>query len=105
MKKIFQAIILLTLTAPLLAQTLDDARNDIDNENYFKAKSILWKLMGDAANKSEVAYYLGNAYLKSDDADSARIFYKMVYSPDSRTAIGYVANGRLALLAKNQAEA
>src|SRR4051812_38076263 len=105
MKNIF--LVIAVLSAHLLsAQTLADAQREIDNENYFKAKQILAKLMKDpAANKADVAYYMGNAYLKSDDADSAKVFYKMVWNPDTKTPLGYVANGRLSLLAKNTADA
>ncbi len=88
------------------AQTLQEAQKEIDNESYFKAKQILFKLLKDEnVTKTDVYYYLGNAFLKSDDPDSAKLFYKMVYNNESRYALGYVANGRLALLAKNKAEA
>ncbi len=106
MRKVFSTVVLFFTLFVISAQTLQDAQREIDNESYFKAKQILFKLMKDpAANKADVAYYLGNAYLKSDDADSAKIFYKMVWHPDTRTALGYVASGRLALLAKNMTEA
>jgi tetratricopeptide (TPR) repeat protein len=105
MRKVFLIAALLGAIS-LNAQTLQDAQHEIDNENYFKAKHILFKLLKDgSALKNDVCYYLGNAYLKSDDADSAALFYKQVFNADSRTALGYVANGRLALLAKNTADA
>lgn len=106
MKKLTLLSTAVFFTVALFAQTLDEAKKEIDNENYFKAKQVLFKLINDPAqNKTEVAYYLGNAMLKSDDIDSAKIMYKMVYNPESRSALGYVANGRLALLAKNNADA
>lgn len=88
------------------AQTIQDAQKEIDRENYYKAKQILFGLLKDAnSNKAEVAYYLGNAYLKSDDADSAKVFYKQVFNNDTRAALGYVANGRLSLINGNKVEA
>lgn len=100
------AFIFTLFTFSVFAQTLQDAQRELDNENYFRARQILMKLLNDPEqNKAEVAYYLGNAMLKSEDADSARLFYKMAYNPDARTALGYVANGRLSLLGKNKAEA
>ncbi len=106
MRKVFSIVVLVCSVFALSAQTLQDAQREIDNESYFKAKQILFKLLKDGAvSKNDVAYYLGNAYLKSDDADSAKVFYKMVFNPDTKSALGYVANGRLSLLAKDKAAA
>ena len=101
-----RALVVLVLAALfpacVFSQTLQDAQQEIDNEHYFKAKAILYRLMNDGSvNKSDVAYYLGNAYLKTDDADSAKLFYKMVNSTESKYFYTNLAAGRLALLAKN----
>jgi tetratricopeptide (TPR) repeat protein len=78
---------------------LDDAKKEIDKENYIKAKNILLKLIGDGSSDvREVSYYLGNAYLRSDDADSAKVFYRMVGGAENKTALGLLAYGRLNLL-------
>jgi Tfp pilus assembly protein PilF len=106
MRKLTSIIVLVFACVAAFAQTLQDAQKAIDNENYFKAKQILNKLLLDgSANAADVKYYLGNAYLKDDDRDSAKLYYKQVYNPEVRSALGYLANGRLALLAKNTAEA
>jgi tetratricopeptide (TPR) repeat protein len=106
MRKVFSIVVLVCSVFVLSAQTLQDAQREIDNESYFKAKQILFKLLKDGAvSKNDVAYYLGNAYLKSDDADSAKVFYKMAFNPDTKSALGYIANGRLSLLAKDKAAA
>lgn len=106
MKNVTLIAIALLMGANVFGQTLQDAQRELENENYFKAKQILYKLYNDGVtDKAVAAYYLGNAYLKSDDADSAKLFYKMVFKPESKSALGYVANGRLALLNKNTAEA
>lgn len=106
MRKVFSIVILVLGAYALSAQTLQDAQREIDNENYFKAKQVLFKLIKDGTvSKNDAAYYLGNAYLKSDDVDSAKVFYQMVFNPDTRTALGYVANGRLALLGKDKVAA
>jgi tetratricopeptide (TPR) repeat protein len=103
MKKVVFITSLLLLVISMFAQSIQDAQQQIDNENYFKAKGILWKLLNDpAANKVEIYYYLGNAYLKADDADSAKIFYRLVATPDNKTPFGSVAAGRLNLLGKNK---
>jgi len=106
MRKVFSAVVLVLSIYVATAQTLADAQREIDNENYFKAKQILFKLLKDGSvSKNDAAYYLGNAYLKSDDADSAKVLYQLVFNPDTRTALGYVANGRIALLNKDKANA
>lgn len=106
MRKLFLIATGLLMLGAVSAQTIQDAQKEIDNESYFKAKQILFGLLkNDAVSKADVYYYLGNAFLKSDDVDSAKLFYKMVYNPDSRSALGYVANGRLSLLSKNKVEA
>jgi len=106
MKNVILVALTLFMAAHVSGQTLQDAQRELDNENYFKAKKVLFKLFNDGTtDKAVAAYYLGNAYLKSDDADSAKLFYKMAYKPDSKSALGYVANGRLSLLGKNNVDA
>ncbi len=106
MKNVILVAVTLFMAAHVSGQTLQDAQRELDNENYFKAKQVLLKMFNDGvSDKAVVAYYLGNAYLKTDDADSAKIFYKMAYKPESRSALGAVANGRLALLSKSNGEA
>lgn len=106
MKSVFVFLSVLCVSIGASAQTIADAQKEIDNENYFKARQILYKVLAaGSVSKNDVYYYLGNAYLKDDDVDSAKFFYKQVFNADTRTALGYVANGRLALLAKNKADA
>ncbi len=88
------------------AQTIQDAVKEINNENFFKAKQLLRKLQADpASDKSAVNYYLGNAYLFDNDADSAQIFYKAAVNPESRSTYSYVASGRLSLFANKPEDA
>ncbi len=106
MKNVILVAFTLFIAARISGQTLQDAQREMDNESYFKAKHVLFKLLNDGtSNKSEISYYLGNAYLKSDDADSATMFYKMVNDPDSKYALNYVAKGRISLLQKNKVDA
>lgn len=106
MRRLVLIALVAFVSVSAFAQTLQDAQKEIVNENYFKAKNILYKLLKDpAASKPDVYYYLGNAYLKNDELDSAKVFYKLVFDPNTKTALGYVANGRLSLLAKNTADA
>lgn len=106
MRKLILTAATAFLSVVLFGQTLQDAQKLIDNESYFKAKQTLYKVLAAGTElKPDVYYYLGNAYLKDDDVDSAKLFYKQVFNPDTRTPLGYLANGRLALLNKNTVEA
>lgn len=100
MKQFFQvALIGATLTAG--AQDIASARKDIDNENYYKAKNTLLDLLGNTdTDQSQVTYYLGNVYLKTEELDSAQLFYEKS-AENNKTALAYVANGRVALLKKD----
>lgn len=100
MRNLKLCAVLIFLTAQVFAQSpLDDAKKELDKENYAKAKNIMLKLIGDGSSDvREVSYYLGNAYLKSDDVDSAKVFYRMVGGADNKTALGLLAYGRLTLL-------
>ncbi len=106
MMKHFTLSALVGISVALNAQTIQDAQREIESENFFKAKQILRKLQADpASDKNAVNYYLGNAYLKDDDADSAKIFYAFASSGESKNPISYVAAGKLALLNKKKEEA
>ncbi|HWB63874.1 MAG TPA: hypothetical protein VG603_10215, partial [Chitinophagales bacterium] len=106
MKKVMLMALAAFFVTAAFAQTIDDAQNEINNENYYKARVILNKLLKDpASDKAQVEYYMGNAYLKDDEADSAKMFYKMVNTGDSKNPLGYLAAGRLGVLAKNSTEA
>lgn len=106
MRKLFLSATAVFFSTAMFAQTIQEAQKLIDNESYFKAKQVLYKIYNTVPeSKIEAAYYLGNAYLKDDDADSAKLFYKLVYNPETRSATGYLANGRLSLLNGNSVDA
>ena len=95
--KLIAAVVL--LSSQVFGQSpLDDAKKEIDKENYAKAKIILLPLVSQPSTAKEALYYLGNVYLFNDDKDSAKVFYRQVGGADNKTAIGYLAYGRLTLL-------
>lgn len=105
MKRTFLQFAMIGAVLSAGAQTLEEARKDIDNENFFRAKNSLRKLLADpAVDHNQAAYYLGNAYLKTDDPDSAKIFYAML-GENNKTAYGSLALGRIALINKKNADA
>ena len=55
MKNVILVALTLFLAAHVSGQTLQDAQREMDNENYFKAKHVLFKLLNDGtSNKSEI---------------------------------------------------
>lgn len=103
MKHVFSAA-MLSVTLLANAQNIEIARKDIDNESYYKAKATLFQMLDNASfDQAHVAYYLGNVYLKTDNVDSAKIWYGKIGT--SKTAYGYLAGARLALIDKDQTKA
>lgn len=106
MKKYIVFCLLLLSIGFIQAQSVDAAKKEINRENYFRARQILHSLKAQpGVNVGEVYYYLGNAYLLSEDADSARIFYAESVKINPKNITGYLAAGRLAVLSKNYADA
>lgn len=83
------------------AQNLGDAKKAIDAEQYQQAKTILKKLIAAQASAGENYFYLGNVYLKTDYADSAKATYTKGVSADNEYPLNYVGLGTVDLLAKN----
>jgi tetratricopeptide (TPR) repeat protein len=100
MKNLKLFAVILLLSSKVLGQTvLDDARKEIDKENYKKAKKLLLPILADGSgDREKVAYYLGNAYLNDDGVDSAKIFYRLVGGAENKSPYGLLAYGRLTLL-------
>jgi tetratricopeptide (TPR) repeat protein len=104
MKKLFFAV-LMTVSIHTQAQTIEEARKEIDNENYVRAINILHKVLKvPSIDRNLASYYLGNAYLKADELDSAKLFY-VALGEGNRSPYGYLATGRLALLNKDRVKA
>ncbi len=96
MKNILTLILAIGFANCMSAQTIEQARNEFQNENYKQAKHTLMALY---ANSSQAALYLGNTYLKLDEMDSAKIFYSKA---DAGTdAYAFIAKARLAIMNKN----
>ncbi len=105
MKKGIIGMALLVASASTNAQTLGDARRELDNENYARAKNMFVKLLADPSNdKNQVAYYLGNAFLKLEEPDSAKYYYQML-GEGNKSPWGYLASGRLALMSNDKVKA
>lgn len=99
------AVSLVCLGSAVSAQSLDDAKKAIDAEQYQKAKSMLKNLTVTEANKDENYFYLGWAYLKEDEADSAKIWFNKGIAVNPKSSLNYVGLGAIAHLDKDNTTA
>jgi tetratricopeptide (TPR) repeat protein len=105
MKKTSLFFVLACINLHTFAQTLDDARRELDKENYIRAKNMLHTMLGSGiGDKTAIAYYIGTAYQKLDEPDSAKMYF-MMPGADNKTAYGYLAAGRLAVMKGDKAKA
>ncbi|WP_157278663.1 tetratricopeptide repeat protein [Olivibacter sitiensis] len=87
------------LASGAMAQSLKDAQEAINEEQYAKAKGILSTLVKNQANKGENYFYLGKAYLLSENPDSAQVIFEQGIAADPKINLNTVGLGA-ALLAK-----
>lgn len=80
------------------AQSIKDARQAIDAEQYDKAKSMLKNLVEKQSTKGENYFYLGQVYLKTDNVDSARMAFQNGAQQDPKYDMNKVGLGSVALL-------
>jgi tetratricopeptide (TPR) repeat protein len=105
MKRLILPVLILSVFG-LRGQSLYDAKLALDNTNIFETWDILFKLLNDKhSDKNEIAYYLGNAYTKTNMNDSAMLFYQMATHAPGKDPIKYLATGRIALLQGDLAKA
>lgn len=103
-KSIVKASLVLALTgSSVFAQTLTEARQAIDAEQFQKANTILKSLISSKPDVAENYFYLGNIYLSSGYADSARNTFTKGLAVDAKYPLNYVGLGALALRANNKA--
>ena len=78
------------------AQTMKDAINELQNENYIKAKQAFLNLKAEEQTL-ESFVYLGNVYLNLGSTDSAQYYYQKAEM--ATDAYGSIAKARLAIMA------
>jgi predicted Zn-dependent protease len=89
----------------LKAQSLDDARKAIDEEQYSRAKGILENLIQKQPKKGENYFYLGQIYLKNDYLDSAKMVFEKGQAADAKNQLNAVGLGIVELFSGNQSAA
>jgi tetratricopeptide (TPR) repeat protein len=98
MKKSLAFIVLSTLILSLAhAQSFDNGVNELQNENFVRAKQELLTVYN-ADKSTTTAFYLANAYNRLGAPDSAYYYYQKAES--ATDAYGYLAKARLAMMDK-----
>lgn len=95
MKNILTLILAITIANCISAQTIEEAKNNLQNEKYKRAKRALLTICKNSPS-AQAQLYLGNAFLKLDDMDSAIIFYKQAES--GTDAYANIAKARMAII-------
>lgn len=102
------AIVILSLGmsgSMVFAQSLADAKNAIDAEQYQKAKGILKNLTVTQSTKDENYFFLGLVYIDQDYPDSARNVFTQGLGVNPKSALNNVGLGMVERLDKNAAGA
>lgn len=104
-KAILLGASLVFILTGLRAQSLDDARRAIDEEQYARAKGILENLIQKQPKKGENYFYLGQIYLKNDYLDSAKQVFEQGRAADAKSQLNPTGLGIVALFSGNDAGA
>lgn len=87
------------------AQSLDDAKTAMKQEQYAKAKGILENLVQNNGKEGDNYYYLGDIYLTAGYPDSAKTVFDQGIAADSKNQINKVGIGAIQLLEGNASAA
>jgi len=105
-KKALQAgLIAGVVSTSAFGQNLTDAKKANDAEKYQQAKTILKKLISAQPNAPENYFFLGNVYLKTDYADSAKAVYTKGVAVNGQNGLNYIGLGAVDLAGNNAASA
>lgn len=93
------------VSSSITAQDLETAKKAIQDEQLDKAKAILRSLVIDKPNDGKNYYYLGDVFLKEEQADSARFFFEKGIAVKSKGFLNNIGLGQLALEANDVVKA
>jgi tetratricopeptide (TPR) repeat protein len=99
MKKLTLLFLAVLLSGKLLlAQTLDKAKSFLYYDRFTSAKNDLRKIISSDKKNAEAVYWLGQAYLKTDDVDSAQKVYQQALNNGMNDPWLLVGMGHVELL-------
>src|SRR5438876_1210576 len=89
----------------LFAQGLDEGKKLFYYERYNSAKDVFNKLITANPNNVDAIYWLGQAYLGSEDPASAKALYQKSINANPNAPLLLAAMGHIALLDGNGSDA
>ncbi|MFN7115873.1 MAG: tetratricopeptide repeat protein [Saprospiraceae bacterium] len=101
----FNLVLLIMLAHTMSAQTLDQAIALMEKEDFIGARKILRELIAKNDKAAEPYFYLGETFYQNENADSAFYYYGKGVRTDPKSGLSYIGLGKLALDAKNTADA
>ncbi len=98
MKKALGIFAVLVLSQFMVkAQTIADGVRAIEVEQFEKAKSILRNLTNNPTTAAEAHYFLGDAYIKTAEIDSARLIFTRGVESYPAFSFNHIGMGRINL--------
>ena len=94
LKIVAAAVLLLSASFSLKAQTLKDAIQYTENEQFVKAKSAFIKLIAAEPTNGDNFFYFGDLLLKMDDIDSANVVFQKGCDIEPTNPLVHVGKGR-----------
>lgn len=88
---------LVLISSAVFAQSLAEAKNAVDAEQYQKGKMMLKALVNSQPGNAENYFYLGNLYLKTDYIDSAKLTYNKGIAADANFPLNHIGLGAVDL--------
>jgi tetratricopeptide (TPR) repeat protein len=98
------SVIFILFSGLLAAQDLNKAKWLIQEEQFLTAKTYMLGMQKTYPQDAKVKYFLGLAYLKNDQPDSAEIAFRQGISLNPNEPLNYAGLGGIELNKKNQEE-
>ncbi len=97
-KKYSFSLLTLALSSSFaFAQNINEAKKAINAEQFDKAKHILKELIGQKPNEGSNYYFLGDVFLKENQADSARYYFDQGILAKTKGSLNYIGLGEIEL--------
>lgn len=95
------AVLLVAMGQTVFAQTLEDGKNSVYDENYQTAEQTLQQVVSAKPSDAEAYYYLGLADLGLGKVDQAKADFQKGLQADPKSALNTVGLGRVAIEQKD----
>ena len=96
--KITGLLLTLFISANVFAQSVEEGKRFLYYEKYNSAKDVLNKIVNANPNNMDAVYWLGQAYIGSDDVASAKALYQKTINANPNSPLLLVGMGHIELL-------